>query len=71
MTSRESTRFQFIVQRDGLEEALSWVRQTIGIYRTAVFDKGHFASKREYKRKFIVGYKQFKVILRSLDNIPR
>lgn len=64
----ETERFQFIVDRDGLEAALVFAEQTYKSYRLAVLRDGkrtlpsravgdkHFASLPQYRRSFIESY---------------
>ncbi|MDA8109897.1 MAG: hypothetical protein M0015_14895 [Betaproteobacteria bacterium] len=59
----ERARIDFLVQRDGLGGAAQWVRHTIGIYRRAVLDRQHYASRPEYRRGFIQSYCAFKAWL--------
>lgn len=56
----EQARIEFVVRRDGPAAAVQWVRRTLGIYRSAVLDKRHFASKGTYRRAFIESYCEFK-----------
>ncbi len=63
---KEWNRIRFLIERDGLESALEWCRNTMKIYRTAVLDRGninrkpHYASCREFKKNFILSYIDFK-----------
>jgi hypothetical protein len=56
----EQGRIEFLVQRDGLAAATQWVRRTLGIYRQAVLNPHHHASRDEYRRRFIQSYCSFK-----------
>jgi hypothetical protein len=60
MTMAEEDRIRFLLQRDGLEPTIAWVTRTRRIYRTAVLDKGHFASSGVFRRRFIESYCAFK-----------
>lgn len=51
---------EFLIQRDGLDVAIDWVRRTMQIYRRAVLGKRHFASTADYRRMFIESYCEFK-----------
>ncbi|MCK5015564.1 MAG: hypothetical protein KAS32_00670 [Candidatus Peribacteraceae bacterium] len=59
---RENYRIMFMVNRDGLQEALEWGRRAMLNYRRAVLQNGKFgrkfchASTREYKRSYIQSY---------------
>lgn len=63
----EKGRIEFLVRRDGVEAAAGWVDRTMRIYRRAVLDKRHFASRDEYRRKFIEAYCEFKRWLRRVQ----
>lgn len=65
----ESMRIAFLVDRDGIASATEWVCRTIGIYRTSVLNRTHFASSREYRRSFIESYLSFKRWL-ALNEVP-
>ena len=64
----EQARFDFLVARDGLEEALDFAACTYKIYRMAVLHNGrrtlpaicqgkrHFAATPEYRKTFIQSY---------------
>ena len=59
----EQQRFDFMVERDGMEEALGFAERTMKIYRSAVLQsrktghtKPHHASLPEYRRGFIESY---------------
>jgi hypothetical protein len=57
---REEHRIGFLVERDGRPATIEWVKRTLGIYRAAVLDKSHFASRNEFRRGFIESYCDFK-----------
>lgn len=59
----ERARIDFLVQRDGIGGAAQWVRRTISIYRRAVLDRQHHASRHEYRCGFIQSYCAFKAWL--------
>jgi len=59
----EQVRIDFLVQRDGVDSAVEWVRRTMRIYRQAVLNKRHFASTPDYRPKFIASYCSFKAWL--------
>ncbi|HSE01403.1 MAG TPA: hypothetical protein VLB72_11785 [Burkholderiales bacterium] len=63
----EQGRLDFLVQRDGPAAAVEWARRTMGIYRRAVLDKRHFASKGEYRRLFVESYCEFKRWLTAMS----
>ena len=56
----ERKRIEFLVNRDGLAAATQWVRRTVGIYRRAVLDPRHHASRQDYRAEFIQRYCAFK-----------
>jgi hypothetical protein len=72
----EKQRLDFIIERDGLDEAIAFAKRTVVIYRKCVlqsqkklnatpkhlrkFEKPHHASFREFRRKFIQSYCDFK-----------
>lgn len=56
----ELGRIGFLLQRDGLEATIAWVRRTVRIYRRAVLDERNYASTQEYRRAFIRAYCEFK-----------
>ncbi|MDG0025796.1 hypothetical protein [Trinickia sp. Y13] len=61
----EQRRIEFLVKRDGLQQATEWVRRTMQIYRRAVLAKGHFAHAYPYRHRFVVSYLEFKRLLRA------
>ena len=67
MPVSEQGRIEFLIRRDGLEEAIEWVHHTMRIYRRAVLDKRHFASTGEYHRTFIESYCEFKRSLTAMQ----
>jgi len=63
----EKQRLDFIIERDGLIEAVAFAKRTIVIYRKSVlmsrkrgFGRPHHASFREFRRNFIQSYCDFK-----------
>ncbi|MGH8689361.1 MAG: hypothetical protein ACREVQ_16790 [Burkholderiales bacterium] len=56
----ERFRIAFLVERDGEAAALAWVKRTLGIYRRAVLDRGHFASTPVYRRLFLASCADFR-----------
>lgn len=40
----EAARTAFLLERDGDAATIVWVKRTLGIYRRAVLNPGHFAS---------------------------
>ena len=57
-------RITGILVNHGAIYTAHWAKNTMRIYRKAVLDKNHFASKGEYRRKFIQSYlfhKNYKV----------
>jgi hypothetical protein len=47
----EAQRIQFLVQRDGPEEARRWVERTLKLYREAIASGSH-AATNEYRPLF-------------------
>ncbi len=67
MIVSEKQRLDFIIDRDGLAEAITFAKRTMVVYRQSVlksqkrgFEKPHHASFREFRRKFIQSYCDFK-----------
>lgn len=56
----ERFRIEFLVARDGEAAAVAWVRRTLGIYRRAVLDPKHFASRPDYRRLFLASCADFR-----------
>ena len=72
----EEARLKFVEDRDGVQGAIAFAKQGMHIYRTSVLQsakrgygvkgspfanmKPHHASQREYRRKFIESYLDFK-----------
>lgn len=71
---QEWNRIRFLIERDGLEDALLWCRNTLKIYRSAVLDRGndnrraHYASTREFKATFVRSYQDFKQFISMCEN---
>ena len=73
---REKQRLDFIIERDGLVEAVAFAKRTMVVYRKSVlisrkrgFDKPHHASFIEFRRNFIQSYCDFKRFIK--DNSPK
>jgi len=62
----ERERIDLLVQRDGIAAAMQWVERTVRIYRRAVLNRHHYASRDEYRRRFIRSYCAFKAWLASV-----
>lgn len=58
--TEEAARIAFLIARDGQAATVDWVRRGVKIYRSAVLNHAHFASSREYRRRFICSYLSFK-----------
>ncbi|HET7634092.1 MAG TPA: hypothetical protein VFK51_05120 [Burkholderiales bacterium] len=65
--SKERDRIEFLVDRDGLAIAVTWVRRTMRLYREAVLDRTGFARTDLYRRGFIQSYCDFKRWLGRID----
>lgn len=57
---REDGRIAFLMQRDGREATIRWLRSIIKTYRRAVLNRRHFASTPYYRYRFIGAYCDFK-----------
>jgi hypothetical protein len=62
----ETDRLQFILDRDGLEEALSFAERTLIIYRRHVIGK---YCTRENRRAFVCSYLDFKRFIKQANNL--
>jgi hypothetical protein len=60
----EGRRIGLLLERDGLEAARAWVARTLAIYRRAVLDRSHFASRPEYRRSYLASCADFRRWLR-------
>jgi hypothetical protein len=49
----EYARIQFLLNRDGIEATIIWVKRTLKIYRRALLNQRHFARTPSYRRSFI------------------
>lgn len=58
--STEAQRIGFLLERDGLDAARTWVRRTLAIYRSAVLDPRHFASAPDYRRRYLLSCADFR-----------
>ena len=56
----EAERIAFVIEQRGFDKALLWAEMVYKIYRRAVLDKRHFASKPYYRRKVIDSYLELK-----------
>jgi hypothetical protein len=56
----ETSRIEFLLQRDGAAATLLWVRRTLAIYRRSVLDRRHFAHTAEYRLKFVASFLEFR-----------
>lgn len=63
----EVQRLNFLIERDGLQAARDWACRTRGLYRVAVLNKDHYASKGKYRRMFIESYLEFKQFCEGND----
>jgi hypothetical protein len=60
----EGRRIGLLLDRDGLQSTREWVERTLGIYRAAVLDRSHFASRPEYRRDYLASCADFRRWLR-------
>jgi hypothetical protein len=54
----EKERIEFLVRRDGIEEARAWVERTLRLYREAIAAGSHAATK-EYRPLFEQSIRDF------------
>lgn len=68
----EGRRIGLLLARDGPAATREWVKRTLGIYRRAVLDRSHFASRPEYRRRYLASCADFRRWLRmdSLELRP-
>ena len=61
----EDDRLTLLIDRDGLQAAVAFAKQTMGIYRTCFFTRTkngqkHYCHDKKYRRSFIESYLAFK-----------
>ncbi len=61
----ETSRIEFLLQRDGAAATRIWVRCTLAIYLRSVLNRRHFAHTNEYRRKFVASCLSFRSWLAS------
>jgi hypothetical protein len=68
----EEERLKFIEERDGVEGAVTFAKQTLATYRRCVlhsrkrgFNPPHHASLPEYRQGFIESYLAFKAYIKN------
>lgn len=54
--NEERNRFNFVKKRDGEATAKEWALTTARLYRKAVLNPQHYASKEPYRSRFIRSY---------------
>lgn len=59
----EADRIQFIVERDGLAAAITWVQVTLQTYTQALNDPRSFARTAEYRPLFEQSIREFQTWL--------
>ncbi len=67
----EAGRIALLLERDGRDATLRWVRNVVRTYRQAVLNKRHFASTPYYRLRFIAAYCDFKRWLGALQREQR
>ena len=60
----EGKRIGLLLERDGATATRDWVKRTLAIYRRAVLDPSHFASRPEYRRDYLASCADFRRWLR-------
>jgi hypothetical protein len=55
----ESERIAFLLRRDGYAATRKWVERTVGLYREALAQRGHFASDPAYRPLFEKAVQEF------------
>ena len=60
----EARRIALLLERDGEKTAADWVKRTLAIYRSAVLDRGHFASLPGYREQYLASCADFRAWLR-------
>jgi hypothetical protein len=58
MPVSEKDRIEFLVRRDGAEQARAWVERTLKLYREAIASGSHAASN-EYRPLFEQSIREF------------
>lgn len=68
----ENERLNFVIQRDGMTEAIDYAKRTLKVYRTALFrsrkhgfSQPHHASIPEYRRLFVMSCLAFRKFIRE------
>jgi hypothetical protein len=61
----ELERIEFVVHRDGEDEATKWVRKTLDIYRHALADRRSHASLPQYRPLFEDSIRTFEAWLQA------
>ena len=67
----EADRIRLVVERDGLDAAVEWVRRTLQIYAQALDDPANFARAAEYRPRFEQSIRAFEAWLNQQDHGPR
>jgi hypothetical protein len=67
----EADRIQLVVERDGLDTAIEWVRRTLQIYVQALDDPTNFARAAEYRPRFEESIRAFEAWLDQQDRGSR
>jgi hypothetical protein len=61
----EKQRIDFLVRRDGVEDARAWVERTLKLYRQAIASGTGHAATSEYRPRFEQSIREFKAWLES------
>jgi hypothetical protein len=69
----ETNRIAFLLDRDGEQATINWVKRTLPIYRSAVLNPAHFASSVTYRRGFLSSCVQFRqwLVLVAMPMMPQ
>jgi hypothetical protein len=61
----EKQRIDFLVRRDGVEDARAWVERTLKLYQRAIASSTGHAATGEYRPRFEQSIREFKAWLES------
>lgn len=59
----EHQRIRFLIERDGIEAARTWVARTLKIYREAMQDETSYSAMPEYRARFEQAIRAFEDFL--------
>ncbi len=55
----EQRRIAYLVERDGREAAVDWVRRTRDLYARALAEPSHFAAQAAWRPRFEAAVREF------------